>query len=83
MKNPNEPMTKAQRHIIFNKRLSPKVGGYTRAELKQFISDKFNVAFEDVDLQKLTKLQAQMIIMNFKPHKKVVKPINNETKSEQ
>lgn len=66
MKNPNEPMTKPQRHIIIDKRC--KV--YNPAELKEFISKKYGVPFEEVDLRKLTKEQAQDIIVSFKPHPK-------------
>ena len=68
MKNPNEPMTKAQKHIIFDKRLNKKVGGYTRDEISEYIKTKFNL--DTVDLQKLTKEQAQAVITGFKPHKK-------------
>ena len=71
MKNPNEPMTKAQQHIIFDKRLNKKVGGYTKEELSNYIKEKFNIDL--VDLQKLTKEQAQAIITGFKPHKKTIK----------
>lgn len=57
----NEPMTKAQKHIIVNKRSV----AYGAQVLKDYITKKYGI--ENPDLQKLTKLQAQDLIVSFKP----------------
>lgn len=72
MKNPNEPMTKAQRHIILGdrgKRRRNRCQEYGKPAIKKYISDTFDIPYEEVNLQNLTKEQAQAIIVNFKPHK--------------
>lgn len=61
VKGPDEPMTKAQKHIIVNKRSV----AYGAQVLKDYITKKYGI--ENPDLQKLTKLQAQDLIVSFKP----------------
>ena len=63
VKNPEEPMTRPQKHIIINKRTPI----YTNKVLREYISAKYDIPFEKVDLQRLTKEQAQDLIVSFKP----------------
>lgn len=77
--DPNAPMTKPQKHIIVHKR--SKV--YGAKVLREYIAAKYNLGDPmKVDLQKLTKLQAQDIIVNFKPHPKPEIKKEQENKEE-
>ena len=72
MTNPNERMTKAQRHIIMGNRGTNhknRCQEYGSEAIKKFVSEKFNIPAEKIILENLTKEQAQAVIIHFKPKK--------------
>ena len=71
MKEPDAPMTRAQKHIICGdrgKKRKSRCKEYGRDVVLGAVAEAFNVPFESLILEKLTKSQAQYIITHFKPH---------------
>lgn len=64
MRNPDEKQTKLQYNVIKRRKEV-----YGRDVILDHLQKKFNDP-TITDLQKLTKLQAQTVIVDFKPHKK-------------
>ena len=55
---------------------------YTNKVLREYIANKYGLEFDKVDLQRLTKGQAQDIIINFAPHPKVKEIPEEKTENE-